>query len=179
MARVIALLRGVNIGKRRVSMVDIRDGLERAGCRNVVTYVQSGNVVLTPPAKHTASLRSWLETTLGEIAGFDIPVVLRTATELAAVVKGNPYPEASGTLLHVSFYAETPRTDLLDAIDRAQYAPEKCMLFGRDMYLLLPDGMGNAKLPADLEKANKRKPAVLATTRNWNTVLKLLELASE
>ncbi len=179
MPRVIVLLRGVNIGKRRVSMVDVRDGLEQVGCRDVITYVQSGNLVLTPPAKHAGPLSSWLELNLSRIAGFDIPVVTRTARELSEVVSGNPYPDSGGTLLHVSFYAETPRANLLDGINLSAYAPEQCTLIGREMYLHLPNGMGTAKLPADIEKANKRKPAVLATTRNWNTVLKLLELAKE
>lgn len=177
MPRVIVLLRGVNIGQRRVKMVDLSEGLEQAGCRDVLTYVQSGNLVLTPPANHAETLSSWLKAILSSIAGFDIPVVTRSAAELVEVVKGNPYPESGGTLLHLSFYAETPRANLLDEIDLSTYAPEQCSLVGRDMYLLLPDGMGNAKLPAEIEKANKRKPAALATTRNWNTVLKLVELA--
>ncbi|MEZ5100718.1 MAG: DUF1697 domain-containing protein [Thermoleophilia bacterium] len=172
MARVVALLRGVNVGGRRLAMATLRDGLARAGCDRVETYVQSGNVVLVPPEPAPDDLAGWLEARIGELAGFPVPVVLRTAAELAAVVAASPYPQAGGAQLHVSFYREAP-VDLLAGIDLAAFAPGHATLVGRDLYLHLPDGMGRAALPAALARAGGT-----ATTRNWNTVLRLAELAA-
>jgi uncharacterized protein (DUF1697 family) len=180
MAKVVALLRGVNIGKRRLPMAALRTGLEEAGCGDVVTYVQSGNVVLTLPAEASKAAdggAGWLAEAIGTIAGFEVPVVLRTRAQLVKVVERNPYPEATGTLLHVLFYAEDPPADLLDRLDLASFAPEHATQFGREIYLNLPNGMGRSVLPAAVDKAAKAKPLRLVTARNWNTVLELNRLA--
>ena len=172
MGRVVALLRGVNVGGHQLSMAGLRDLLEGLGCADVRTYIQSGNVVLTPPTVR-GSLDRWLSEQIGALAGFEVPTVTRTADELDAVVTGNPYPSASGTQLHVVFYGDAPTRAVLDAVDLAAMAPEECTLIGRDLYLHLPNGMGRAVLPVALEKAGRRLKAPSGTARNWNTVLKL------
>lgn len=175
MARVAALLRGVNIGKRRVSMAALRDGLVAAGATGVATYVQSGNVVLTPPRVAGRRVRTWLEQTIAEIAGFDVPVVVRTAAEMTAVVEGNPYPAAGGTQLHVLFCDPTPSADVLDGVDLDAAAPEAATLIGADLYLHLPDGIGRATLPGLVEHP-LRRAGITVTARNWNTVRRLREM---
>jgi uncharacterized protein (DUF1697 family) len=177
MARIVALLRGVNIGKRRMAMADLRAGLEAAGCADVATYVQSGNVVCTPPATGRRDPASWLAEAISAVAGFEVGVVVRTAAELDAVVAANPYPQAGGTTLHVVFSAEPVPADLLDGIDLDAVAPEHATVVGREVFLHLPEGMGRAALPTLVERAGGRG-APLATTRNWNTVLKLQAMAS-
>jgi uncharacterized protein (DUF1697 family) len=159
-------------------MASLRAALERAGCSDVVTYVQSGNVVLSPPVPAPKNLPAWLERVVSDAAGFDVPVVLRTPAELERTVSRNPYPAASGAQLHVVFYAAPPPAGLLDGIDVAAFAPEECTLVGAELYLHLPSGMGRAKLPVELERSGRRATSVpVATARNWNTVLKLVELA--
>lgn len=177
MARAVALLRGVNIGKRQLPMAALREGLTAAGCSDVVTYVQSGNVVLTPPRRR-ASLEPWLAEVIGGIAGFEVPVVVRTAAELVAVVERNPYPEAGGTRLHVVFCSPHAPDDLLDGVDLAAAAPEHATVAGGELYLHLPDGIGRARLPVLLERGTKAS-GVVGTTRNWNTVQRLVALASD
>lgn len=161
-------------------MAALRAGLDQAGCTDVVTYIQSGNVVLRPPEAGPGRdvLQAWLEATISEVAGFAVPVVLRTAADLEQTVARNPYPDAGGTLLHVVFFAEDPAPDAMSGIDVDAFSPESCTLVGRDLYLHLPNGMGRAKLPIALEKAGRKaKPSSVGTARNWNTVLKLLTLA--
>src|SRR5262245_18728425 len=103
-ARIVVLLRGVNVGGRKLPMNALRSGLEEAGCADVVTYIQSGNVVLAPPAgRKPAQLRPWFESTISSIAGYEVGVVLRTAAELRHTVEHNPFPDAGGTALHVVF----------------------------------------------------------------------------
>jgi uncharacterized protein (DUF1697 family) len=179
MPREIVLLRGVNVGTgRKLSMAALREALEAAGCSGVSTYIQSGNVVLAPPQPAPADRAAWLEGIIAEVAGFEVLVVLRSYAELQQTVACNPYPGAGGTKLHVVFFPDEPGRDALDGVDLAAFEPEECSLVGRDLYLHLPDGMGRAKLPVALEKAARRaKSPLVGTARNWNTVLKLVELA--
>lgn len=180
MARAVALLRGINIGKRQLKMADLRAGLEAAGCAEVATYVQSGNVVCDLPAAAGRSEQAragWLAEVIGGLAGFEVGVVLRTAAQLDAVVAANPYPSAGGTALHVVFLAAPPRSGLLDDVDLDAVAPEHATVHGREVYLHLPNGMGRAALPTLVERAGGRS-GPLATTRNWNTVLQLQAMAA-
>lgn len=178
MGRIVAFLRGVNIGKRRLPMAALRDGLVAAGATDVATYVQSGNVVLVPPkaAAHRAGV--WLEEAIGAIAGFEVPVVVRSAAEMAAVVERNPYPGAGGTQLHVLFCDPAPPADLLDGVDLAATAPEAATVVGAEIYLHLPGGIGRAALPTLLERP-LRRAGVTVTARNWNTVERLRAMSGE
>jgi uncharacterized protein (DUF1697 family) len=179
MARIVALLRGVNVGgSHKLPMTTLRAALEDAGCTDVVTYIQSGNVVLTPPTPAPKDVQEWLTRTVSDVAGFEVPVVARTAADMRRVVERNPYPDASGAQLHVVFFASRPNSDVLKTVDLTAFSPEECELLGSELYLHLPNGMGRAKLPAALEKVGRAAKGEPGTTRNWNTVLKLLDLAS-
>jgi uncharacterized protein (DUF1697 family) len=172
---IVALLRGINVGgSHQLPMASLRDGLTARGCTGVVTYIQSGNLVLDlPPAVGDAD--AWLTSEISAIAGFPVPTTTRTATELEGIVASNPYPAAGGTTLHVTFFAAAPSVEMFAAIDVAALAPEAFTLHDRELYLHLPAGMGRAKLPVLVERI-ARSAAAPGTTRNWNTVTKLLEL---
>jgi len=177
-ARSIVLLRGINVGGHRLAMSVLRSVLEATGCTEVVTYIQSGNAVVTPPSPEPGDLAAALSEAISSAAGYAVPVVLRTRDELAAVVDANPYPGTGGKNLHVVFMADEPSTAILDALDLPSFLPEECTLIGRDLYLYLPNGMGRATLPTALDKAGRSiDPSAVGTARNWNTVLKLLALA--
>lgn len=172
----IALLRAINVGGNHpIAMADLRDVLVAAGCEDVTTYIQSGNVVFTHPEAATAHLAASLEQRIAAATGFDVPVVLRTADEWTAVIRDNPFSDAEPTKLLVGFLAEDPAAAAVaasEAIDPAAFAPEAFVLRGREVYLLLPNGIGRAKLTGAL-----RPLLSAATARNWRTVLKLAELA--
>lgn len=177
--RTVVLLRGINVGGHRLAMSTLRSALERVGCTEVVTYIQSGNAVVIPPAPEPSDLAATLSDAVSAAAGYRVPVVLRTSAALAGVVDANPYPGTEGTHLHVVFFADEPPTGLIDTLDLPSFSPEACTLAGRDLYLYLPNGMGRATLPTALEKSGRRiTPTAVGTARNWNTVLKLLDLAS-
>ena len=178
MMREVVLLRAVNVGGRTLSMAALRDTLAAAGCTDVATYIQSGNVVLTTPKGAPRNVQAWLEGLITELAGYEVPVVLRTLAEMQQTVARNPYPQASGPQLHVVFFAADPPTAIVDGLDLAPFAPEHCTLVGRDLYLHLPNGMGRATLPLALDKAGRKaRPPSIGTARNWNTVVKLLDMA--
>jgi uncharacterized protein (DUF1697 family) len=171
----VALLRGINLGAHhRVTMADLRAVFTAAGCEQLTTYIQSGNVVFTHPTSSPAQLERDLSAAVEASTGFPVPVVVRTGHEMAAVVRDNPFPEADTAILHVAFLGTEPPADALDGLDLDAYAPERLAVVGRELYLHLPNGMGRAKLP----QALRALKAGQATVRNWRTVTKLVELAA-
>jgi uncharacterized protein (DUF1697 family) len=170
------LLRGVNIGNRRVRMADLVAGLSDRGCENVRSYVQSGNLVLVPPPPSAtgADVHGWLGRTITELCGFDVTLVSRTSADLRGVIDANPFPEAGGAQLHVTFFHEAPDDPFL-GIDAAAFAPESAIARGREVYLHLPNGMGRSPLAKALT-AQRYPPHLVATTRNWNTIAAVAEL---
>lgn len=171
----VVLLRGINVGgKTKVSMAALREVCESAGCEDVVTYIQSGNVVLKSKLA-AEKLRTMLEAAFAAEFDCSPAVMIRTAKEMAALVEHNPYADADEKGIHVGFLHAAPNAatkKCLAAIDRA---PEEVTAVGRDLYLHLPNGMGRAALPVQLEKC--LRPAPL-TVRNWRTVTKLVELST-
>jgi uncharacterized protein (DUF1697 family) len=175
MTTYIALLRGINVGgNRKIPMADLRALFVDAGCDSVTTYIQSGNVVFTHRTRSSGVLGTDLERRIKAANGFDVPVFLRSASEWAAVVQNNPFAGVEPTKLLVAFLSVDPGPGAADAIDPAAFAPEEFVLLGREVYLHLPNGAGRAKLPQALSVLHTP-----ATTRNWRTVMKLLELAPE
>jgi uncharacterized protein (DUF1697 family) len=167
--RQIALLRGVNVGgNKRVEMARLRDLMEELGYRDVVTYVNSGNVVFSGPRRS----EKHLEAAIAKTFGFDVPVVLRTRDELADIVRANPIGEiANDPAKHlVVFCGAEAATDL----DPEDFAPEAFHVRGCEVYLWAPGGIGTSELAKRL--ATKSLGAK-STARNWRTVEKLLALA--
>jgi uncharacterized protein (DUF1697 family) len=171
----VALLRGINVGgKAKIAMAALRDICASIGCEDVVTYIQSGNVVLK--SKLAANtLRTALEEAIAKEFGFNPAVMLRTAKELAAVADRNPYPDADDKTVHVGFLHAAPNATTKKCLAAIDCAPEELTVEGRDIYLHLPNGMGRAALPVQMERCLR---PTLITVRNWRTVTKLVELAS-
>jgi len=172
MARLVALLRGINLGaKRRVAMAELRALLEELGYADVRTLLQSGNVVFTGPK---AKAREKLEAALAERFGFDIDVILRTMDELHQVVEADPFgaEAAEPTRYFVVFLDAKPDAGALRAISEQDFAPDKLAANGRELYAWCPDGMQNSRLMKALGRPGL---AGTATVRNWSTVNKLLE----
>jgi len=177
MAKHVALLRGINVGgHRRVSMPDLRDVLAAAGYEDVVTLLQSGNVVLK--AKGSAkTLGPALEALIDKELGVDPLVVVRTHADLGAVIDANPFPDAADhpKLFQVSFLSAKPKAAVVKELEGADWAPDRVAFRGREIYADYPDGMQKSKLGRAL---TDKRLGVTATARNWNTVLKLHELSA-
>jgi uncharacterized protein (DUF1697 family) len=173
----IALLRGVNVGGRnRVPMPALREALEASGLEQVVTYVQSGNVVLESSAKPAVLVRD-VESVIADAFALEIAVVVRTRAELAKVVRHDPLGELAGDdakLYQVSFCAEKPEQEAVAKVAERAVAGERLLAHGREIYAWFPHGVGRSKLAAQL---SKQKLGTVVTARNWTTVNKLLELA--
>ncbi len=174
MTVLIALLRGVNVGGRtKVPMADLRDLATELGYGDARTYIQSGNLLCTTSTSPAAVKRA-LERGIAERCRVDTDVIVRTRADLAKVVRGNPFVARGedAAHLHVVFVDGTARVGVDDP---ARFAPEEVIAKGRELYLLLPGGVGRSKLAAALAKA--KGPA--GTMRNLRTVEKLRAMADE
>jgi uncharacterized protein (DUF1697 family) len=174
--RQIILLRGVNLGpSRRLSMADLRALLMELGHDDVLTHLQSGNVVLTTGAT-PAKLKRELEQQIAAELGLETEVFVRTRKELADVIARNPLSSVADNPARylVSFLATKPPADVARELRGAGVAPERIAISGREIYSWHPNGIHGSKLAAML---GRRRPGFTATARNWNTVTKLLALA--
>ncbi|MCX4814697.1 DUF1697 domain-containing protein [Streptomyces sp. NBC_01239] len=175
-----ALLRGINVGgNRKLPMADLRTLLEGLGLDGVRTYLQSGQAVFTSGHGDEESLAADIARAIEERFGFTVDVVVRDHAYLAAIVADCPFPaaELEGKQLHVTYYSVPLADDRFAGLDQAAFLPEEFRLGDRALYLYAPDGLGRSKLAAELSRPRLNK-GVVATTRNWNTVVKLVEMTA-
>ncbi len=176
MSRYAALLRGVNVGgKNKLPMSELVGLFRSAGCSAVETYIQSGNVVFTAAAPLASRLPGLIAQQIGARFGFQVPVLIRSADELHAAIENNPFLAAgeSEDLLHVYFLAHGPPPADTAKLDPDRSPPDRFVVRNREVYLLLPNGMGRSKLTNAYFDA---KLKTVSTARNWRTVLRLLEM---
>ncbi|MZD08110.1 DUF1697 domain-containing protein [Streptomyces sp. SID5785] len=182
--RYAALLRGINVGgsvkAKKVPMARLRPLIEGLGHTGVQTYLQSGNAAFSSAARDEDALARELEAAVAAEFGFPVDIVVRDHAYLAAVRDACPFPaaELEGRQLHVTYFSEPVTPDRFAAVDAAAYAPEDYRLGDRVLYLYAPDGLGTSKLGARLAAPALTK-GLIATSRNWNTVSKLVELTEQ
>lgn len=168
MAVYIALLRAVNVGGTgKLPMTELKSMCTRCGFRNAETYIASGNVVLESDGSE-AEVKQALEARLARYAGKPVGVMVRTPTEMAAVAKRNPFPDAPGNRTVAIFLDAAPPKDALAKVTGRR--DEEVALGKREIYVLYGDGMGQSKL--------KIPAGAAGTARNMNTVAKLAEMAA-
>jgi uncharacterized protein (DUF1697 family) len=158
-------------------MPKLRSALEDAGFDDVATYVQSGNIVLSS-GDSAAKVARGVERLIKKEFGLEIPAVMRTRAQLAAVVKRNPLGKVAKNpkRYQVSFLEKKPTAALMRKLEEVAAPAERVVAHGREIYAWHPEGVARSKLWAAL--AGKGL-GVTATARNWTTVTKLLELADE
>jgi uncharacterized protein (DUF1697 family) len=175
--RYIVLLRGINVGRaHRVGMAPLRELLTARGHAEVRTHLQSGNVLLDSDLT-ADDLTADVEAALAGTFGFEVPVVVRTAPELAAVLAADPL---AGTWTDparysVTFLAGPPDPALVTALPATPREDEQYRLVGRELYLWLPEGLRRSALGA---WRWERLLGVTGTARNWNTLRALVDLTA-
>lgn len=179
MPTYVVLLRGINLGARhRVAMADLRRVLEGLGYADVRTHLQSGNAVFTAQTRSASTVASAVGEALADRYDFPVPVVVRTARQLAKVVDADPFGEAATDHARylVQFADQPIPSGCLGDLDLAAFEPERLSVTGREAYLWLPNGLQNSRLAAAVDK---RLAGLTVTMRNWRTVLALCGLACE
>jgi uncharacterized protein (DUF1697 family) len=169
------LLRGINVGGRKLPMADLRRILTELGHVDVRTYLASGQGIATTD-RDPGEVAKELEQRLADEAGLKTDVVMRSGAELAAVLAANPFPGAdeAGNRHAVVFLSAPATAERTAKLTAGDWGEDRWVAHHREIYLHLPNGFADSKLGLAVLKL----PDTLATARNWNTTRKLAELTA-
>ncbi len=176
MTNKIAVLRGINVGgKRRILMADLKLIFRELGCTDVATYIQSGNVIFKSQAE-SQELENRIAKAITETFGFDVPVIVRTSEELSESATRNPFYKTDTDInkLHLTFLKEKPSEENREHAETYIYEPDKFIIDRKDVFIFCEGKYHKTKLTNNFFE---KKLKVGATTRNWKTVMKLIELS--
>lgn len=174
----VALLRGINVGGRnKLPMKELTALFHDAGCSAVRTYIQSGNIVFDVGRRTAAEVAATVREGIATRYGYDIPIVLRSALELRAVLANNPFlhDDPDPKHLGVGFLADEPTAEAIASLDPTRSDVDSFEVVGAEVYLHVPGGMGRTKLTTDWFD---RRLGTVMTARNWRTVTALMEMVS-
>ncbi len=177
MGKIIGLLRAINVGGTgKVAIADLRKLVEDEGFTDVKSYIASGNLVFEGSGKPEA-LEARFEAAAAKTLGLKSDWILRTPTEWTAMIKASPFPDfatASPSKYLVTVFKTQPDPARLAEVEGIATLGEAMKLVGRALYICFPEGSGNSKLAG---AAIEKRVGARGTARNWNTVLKLAEMA--
>jgi uncharacterized protein (DUF1697 family) len=179
MKKLIAILRGINVGgKRKILMADLRSLFENNGFTDVKTYIQSGNVFFSSASKRDLiSISNLLEKAILDEYGFTVPVVVVSHQEIERAIKSNPFlleEDIDIKQLHLTFLKEKPTTENRLNAESYNYEPDKFIIKEKNVFINCIGKYHKTKLSNNFFES---KLKVSATTRNWKTVMKLFELS--
>jgi uncharacterized protein (DUF1697 family) len=177
--RYISILRGINVsGQKKIKMADLKSLYELLGFQNVVTYIQSGNVVFDTTLKMKSDIKAKIVKAIETRYKFHVPVEIRTNREIGDIVKNCPFGsvdlEEDGTKVLVTFLSSKPSETRISDVQKYVAPPEQLVVRGKRVYLYCPNGYGKSKLSNTFLE---NKLGVEATTRNLKTVYKLYEIS--
>lgn len=179
MTTFVALLRAINVGGRNsLPMKTLVGMFEELGCRNVRTYIQSGNVVFEATDALHRRLPKAIQAAIQKQCGFSVPVVTRSKAELEKVAGAHAFAKRTKDpkALHVAFLADVPTAERIALLDPKRSPPDEFKLIGRELYLLLPNGVGSSKLTNVYLDS---KLGTVSTLRNLATVQTLYAMCCE
>lgn len=181
MTRYISILRGINVGgKRKMLMTDLKKLYGDLGFSNVVTYIQSGNVIFDLGTKESSiQIADKIEQSISHKYGFEVPVIVRTIPELQQSFKSNPFLISQGVEIErlcLTFLKSLPSEEKLKSLVGLDFHPDKFKIIDKDVFIYYSGKSRDSKLTNNLFE---KKLKVSATTRNWKTVRKLVELAQQ
>lgn len=179
MTTYISILRGINVsGQKLIRMADLEKLYEGLGFSNILSYIQSGNVIFRTGLSVTVKeLSVKIEEAIQQKYGFYVPVIIRTLEEMKEAIGSNPFLKGPGhptEKLYITFLEDKPQLANIEKINHFDFLPDKFVIIEREVFLDCAGGYGTTRLSNTFFE-NKLK--VKATTRNWNTVNKLVELA--
>lgn len=180
MNKKIAILRGINVGgRRKILMADLKSLMSELGFTNIKTYIQSGNVIFNnDQALNHIEVATKIEEAITNQYGFDVPVIVLSAQEIARAVQDNPFYQTKEEVdiksLHLTFLKKTPTAENLAKTETYNYEPDRFLIQDKNVFLFCAGKYHKSKLTNNFFE---KKLKVAATTRNWKTVLKLLELS--
>jgi uncharacterized protein (DUF1697 family) len=180
MPTYLALLRGINVsGKKIIKMEEFRNLMESVGYGNVKTYIQSGNVIFESDSTSKIKIGASIEALIEGHYGFDVTVFVLDIKDIEKAIDNNPFvsqrqPEGAGSKkLYVTFLSENPSNERMQALREAPIGHDLIEVVDDVLYFKLETKASESKLSNSLIES---KLKLKATTRNWNTTLKLFEM---
>ena len=179
MTKYISILRGINVGgKRKILMADLRELYESLDFENVITYIQSGNVIFESKKKNAnTTFTKKITQAIFDKYGFEVPVIIRSVEEIKSIVENHPFEKKEGAQIEnlcLTFLSEIPSDENLEKINTYDYSPDLFQIIEDNVFLFIQGKYHQSKLTNNFFE---KKLKVSATTRNWKTVNKLLELS--
>lgn len=175
MTTYIALLRGVNVGgHKKVPMAILREILEKSGLINVKTYIQSGNVVFQTSEINKIKLKEFIQKTIEHHFGFLVPIIVKTNEELQFVFDNCIFSEAKKTKSYFILLNKAPEVSLVKEAEKIIFESEEFAIVNNCLYFYSSSGYGRTKFNMN---TFEKKLKVKATSRNYKTIKKLLELS--
>lgn len=177
MPKYLALLRGINVsGQKLIKMQDLNQLFSDNGFKNCETYIQSGNVIFDSKLTDKEKISEQIKKMIHKKYKFDVENRVLTQNDLKKVIRLNPYlkrKDFNEKAMYVSFLSATPDKENIKLLSAVKSADDSFEGKENVLFLYCPGGYGKTKLSNNTVE-NKLK--LTATTRNWNTVLKLEEM---
>lgn len=173
----IALLRGINVGgHKKVPMAELRAVLSNSGLDNVQTYIQSGNVIFDTSEISTEKLETKIHNSIKDHFGYEVSIILKKPQEIQSILDRCPFEEGKKEKSYFVMLHNTPGKELVEEASKKEYPNEAYFIIGDCIYFFCATGVGKAKFNSNFFE---RKLKTTSTTRNYNTMMKLLSLSAE
>ena len=172
----IALLRGINVaGQKKIPMAALRDILAKTGLKNVKTYIQSGNVIFESAETDSRQLEDKIHNAIKTHFGFQVPILIKTNTELQQIFDACPFPEEKKINSYFTPLFTAPEKSQMEDLSKITHPNEAFIVTSNCIYFYCSTGYGRAKYNNNFFE---RKLKTTATARNYKTMLKLLAMSS-
>jgi len=176
MATYISILRGINVsGQKKIKMEALKALYESLGLKNIIVYIQSGNVIFESKETDIKKLTIKIEKRIKTSFGFDVVVFIKSKNDLQKIFSKNPFTKKDPKSIYITFLSDIPENIPTEEINRVKDKSEEFVFLGKEIFLFCPNGYGRTKLSNNFFEG---KLKLSATTRNWNTINKLLRLLS-
>lgn len=179
MKNYIALLRGINVsGHKLIKMSDLKLLFENCGFENVTTYIQSGNVVFSSSILKKEEIKKCIEITIKNTFNFDVTTLILDTDELIQAKENHPFLKNDSLetkAIYFTFLDDCPNSELINGLNTLSQETEFFKITDKVIYCFYPNGYGNSKWN---NVFFEKKLKVNGTTRNYNTVCKLIELST-
>lgn len=177
--KYISILRGINVsGHKIIKMSDLKVLYEKLGFENVTTYIQSGNLIFESKLTSENEIIIKIEKAISDSYNYEVPVLVKNMNDMENIINNNPFSNQTNIdvkKLHVTFLSDNTENELIEKIKDYKSGNDKFIIDEKVIYLYCPDGYGNTKLNNTFFE---KKLQIKATTRNWQTVNKLFEIAN-
>jgi uncharacterized protein (DUF1697 family) len=173
----IAFLRGINVGgHNKIKMADLKNKLSKLKYQDLATYIQSGNILFKSDKGDIGEIEDEIKNLIYQEFGFDVPVLVKTSDEVQSILDANPFANTEHQKnLYFALLKGLPLQTHIQQFKQLEYENEEFIVKRQCVYLNCHLGAGKAKLT---NSVIEKKLKVEATTRNLNTIKKMVAMAN-